>query len=83
MNIIRRILVVTFLAAAVALAVCDTFGIVSYEQMMVFLGLRAPSFTSAELSVHFIDVGQGDSTLIISGDRTCLSTPVTEITAVL
>ncbi len=72
MKIIRRILVVTFLAVTVALAVCDTFGIISYEQMMVFLGLRAPSFTSAEVSVHYIDVGQGDSTLIISGDRTVL-----------
>ncbi|MBP1567346.1 MAG: MBL fold metallo-hydrolase [Oscillospiraceae bacterium] len=72
MKIFKRILVVTALLVILLMAVSDTFGFVSYEDMMVFLGLRPPVFTSAELSVHFIDVGQGDSTLIISGDRTVL-----------
>ena len=72
MKIFKRILVVTALLVILLMAVSDTFGFVSYEDMMVFLGLRSPVFTTAELSVHFIDVGQGDSTLIISGDRTVL-----------
>lgn len=72
MKIFKRILVVTALLVILLMAVSDTFGFVSYEDMMVFLGLRPPVFTTAELSVHFIDVGQGDSTLIISGDRTVL-----------
>ncbi len=72
MKIFKRILVVTALIVILLMAVSDTFGFVSYEDMMVFLGLRPPVFTTAELSVHFIDVGQGDSTLIISGDRTVL-----------
>ena len=72
MKIFKRILVVTVLLVILLMAVSDTFGFVSYEDMMVFLRLRPPVFTTAELSVHFIDVGQGDSTLIISGDRTVL-----------
>ena len=72
MKIFKRILVVTALLVILLMAVSDTFGFVSYEDMMVFLRLRPPVFTTAELSVHFIDVGQGDSTLIISGDRTVL-----------
>ncbi|WP_044973617.1 ComEC/Rec2 family competence protein [Ruminococcus sp. HUN007] len=72
MKRVKRILVVSVLLLITAMALCDTFGIITYDEMMVFLRLRRPAFTSAELSVHFIDVGQGDSTLIISGDRTVL-----------
>ena len=72
MKIFKRILVVSALLIILLMAVSDTFGFMSYDDMMVFLKLRSPAFTSAELSVHFIDVGQGDSTLIISGDRTVL-----------
>ncbi len=72
MKIFKRILIVSALLVILLMAVSDTFGFISYEDMMVFLKLRPPAFTSADLSVHFIDVGQGDSTLIISGDRTVL-----------
>lgn len=68
----RTYLAAVLLAVTVLMAASDTFGFVSYEQMMVFLKLREPAFTEAELSVHFIDVGQGDSTLIISGEKTVL-----------
>lgn len=72
MKRIRIIALLLILAFITVTAAADTFGIISYDQMMVFLKLRKPSFADAELSVHFIDVGQGDSTLIISGDNTVL-----------
>lgn len=72
MKLVKRILFVTALLVMVLMALSDTFGFVSYEQMMVFLKLRPPLFTEAELSVHFIDVGQGDSTLIVSDSAAVL-----------
>ena len=72
MKRIRIISLLFILAFVTVTAVLDTFGIMSYDKMMILLGLRDPAFTEAELSVHFIDVGQGDSTLIVSGDKTVL-----------
>lgn len=72
MKVIKRILFPTALLVIFLMAVSDTLGFVTYEQMMVFLKLREPAFTSAELSVHYIDVGQGDATLIVSGNYTVL-----------
>jgi len=72
MKKLRRVIFISVMAVILLAGISDTFGIVTYEQMMVFLKLRDPLFTSAELSVHYIDVGQGDSTLIVSGDSTVL-----------
>ncbi len=72
MKKLRSVFIVSALAVMLLMALSDTFGPVSYEQMMVFLRLRAPAFTSAGLTVHFIDVGQGDSTLIVSGEHAVL-----------
>lgn len=69
---IRIIAVIVSFAVIVIMAVFDTFGIISYEQIMVFLKLRDPAFTSAEVSVHFIDVDQGDSVLIVSEEKSLL-----------
>lgn len=72
MKKLRRTAVIAALSVILIMAVLDTSGIVPYEQMMIFLRLREAAFTSAGVSVHFIDVGQGDSTLIISSDYTVL-----------
>ncbi len=53
-------------------SILDATGIVPYENMMAFLGLTDNNLTDAEVSVHCIDVGQGDSILIKSGDKTVL-----------
>ncbi|MCQ2465145.1 MAG: MBL fold metallo-hydrolase [Oscillospiraceae bacterium] len=68
----RKAAFVLLLAVILVMALADTSGFLTYEQMMVFLKLREPSFTEAGLSVHFIDVGQGDSTLIVSGEYSVL-----------
>lgn len=72
MKKLKMTAVVAGLLIILVMAVLDTFGIVSYEQMMIFLKLREAPFTRADVSVHFIDVGQGDSTLIMSGDYVVL-----------
>ena len=71
-RLLRKISVVSVLFILFLMAVLDTFGILTYERIAVFLKLRDSAFSSAEVSVHFIDVGQGDSTLIISGENTVL-----------
>lgn len=71
-RLLRKISVVSVLFILLLMAVLDTFGILTYERIAVFLKLRDSAFSSAEVSVHFIDVGQGDSTLIISGENTAL-----------
>jgi len=53
-------------------ALLDSAGIFTYEEAVVFFGLREKAVSDAEVSVHFIDVGQGDSSLIISGKGSIL-----------
>ncbi|MFT3951475.1 MAG: ComEC/Rec2 family competence protein [Oscillospiraceae bacterium] len=57
----------TLITAAVCLLLwgLDKAGVISYRELMVGLGLADKPATSADCSVHFIDVGQGDSTLVI------------------
>ena len=52
----------------------DHYGLLTYRQVSSFFRLAdSPAETlNAELSVHFIDVGQGDCSLIRSGDTTVL-----------
>ena len=71
-RLLRKISVVSVLFILLLMAVLDTFGILTYERIAVFLKLRDSAFSSAEVSVHFIDVGQADCSLIICGADTVL-----------
>ena len=65
------ILVVVLLGMVFALF--DNYGILSYKDITTFLGLSDKAFKgNEEVKVHFIDVGQGDCTLIESGGTTVL-----------
>ena len=46
MKRIRIISLLFILAFVTVTAVLDTFGIMSYDKMMILLGLRDPAFTS-------------------------------------
>lgn len=50
----------------------DKVGIVNYDSILTSLGLKDNTTIDGEVCVHFIDVGQGDSELIISGNKTVL-----------
>lgn len=50
----------------------DKNDILSYNSILTSLGLKDYSITNGEVSVHFIDVGQGDCELIIAGDDVVL-----------
>ena len=61
------------LLLGVVFALFDTFGVLSYKDITAFFEMSDKSFESAgDLKLHFIDVGQGDCTLIVSGDTTVL-----------
>lgn len=50
----------------------DKNGILSYNSILTSLGLKDLPVASGEVSVHYIDVGQGDCELVISGDKVAL-----------
>lgn len=47
-------------------AVLDLTGIVSFDSLLIKAGVEDKPAEHAQTEVHFIDVGQGDSTLVIS-----------------
>lgn len=53
------------IAVLCVFAVLFMTGVLTYNDLLVKLGMADKPASDAELSVHFIDVGQGDSTLII------------------
>lgn len=60
-----------FLSVGIIFAVLDANGKLTYAQITSALGLSPePVKSEAELSVHYIDVGQGDCVLITAGDTT-------------
>lgn len=59
------LLVIAFFAFAVV-AILNATGIVTFDSLMVKAGLKDKPAVHADTEVHFVDVGQGDCTLVIS-----------------
>ena len=59
---------VTLIAVFVVLlfTVLDLTGLVSFDSLLIKAGVEDKPAEHAQTEVHFIDVGQGDSTLVIS-----------------
>lgn len=66
-------IVITIIAIVLtAFYALDKNGILSYNSILTSLGLKDLPVASGEVSVHYIDVGQGDCELIMSGDKVVL-----------
>jgi len=52
----------------IVMAIFNKLEVLNYDDLLVSLNLRDSNTSTAELSVHFIDVGQGDCSLIVDGD---------------
>lgn len=63
---IKLILLVIALFCVGVVCLLHFTGIVPFENISVMLGLSDKPATRSDLEVHFIDVGQGDCTLIMS-----------------
>ena len=63
---IRLIMLVIALFCGGVVSLLHFTGIVPFEDISVLLGLSDKPATRSDLEVHFIDVGQGDCTLIMS-----------------
>ena len=60
------------IAAVLVFELLIRLGVIRENAVSVFLGLSDKPATNAEMSVHFIDVGQGDCELIICNGQACL-----------
>lgn len=66
-----RIIIAAIVAVCVGVCFClNYFGIITAEDVKIKLGLADKSPENSDTEVHFIDVGQGDCTLVISGGMT-------------
>ncbi len=63
-TVIRNIFVIAVIIIAL-LYFLDSQGILKYDTIQTGLGLRDGASSDAEVSVHYIDVGQGDCELIL------------------
>ncbi len=63
---VRLIILVLLLFAAGVLCLLHYTGLISVQDVLVKLGLADRPATRADLEVHYIDVGQGDSILVAS-----------------
>ncbi len=62
-----------FILIAVISFFVNLSGIYTVDDFLVTLGLKEPSLLgTGKVTVHYIDVGQGDCQLIMSGDKTVL-----------
>ncbi|NLK70659.1 MAG: MBL fold metallo-hydrolase [Clostridiales bacterium] len=69
---LSAIIVCICLLVVATLAITDYFGIFTYEKLISVFGLNNGVVVDGDLSVHFINVGQGDCSLIISNGETAL-----------
>lgn len=56
----------------IVLAILNWLDLLSYDTIMTSLSLKNKPAVNSDFSVHFIDVGQGDCELIISGGKVAL-----------
>lgn len=71
-NKFTSVLVTIIAICATLFYTLDKNDILSYNSILTGLGLKDNPVAEGEVSVHYIDVGQGDSELIISGDKVVL-----------
>lgn len=66
------ILAILSISIILILALTNYCNILTYNDILVSVGLREKPSANSEVSVHFIDVGQGDCILIQSGNISVL-----------
>jgi len=67
--------IIKYITLLLGLVICFAVGFLEYTgriDLLVKLGLRDKPAEGEELSVHFIDVGQGDCTLLLSDGKSML-----------
>lgn len=67
--------IIKYITLLLGLVICFAVGFLEYTgriDILVKLGLRDKPAEGEELSVHFIDVGQGDCTLLLSDGKSML-----------
>lgn len=69
---LRLIVLVVLLFAAFVVWVLNFTGIITYSDILVKLGFMQKPALDPDTAVHFIDVGQGDCTLLVSNGRAML-----------
>lgn len=69
---LRLILLVILLFAVCVVWVLNFTGIITYGDILVKLGFKQKPALDPDTTVHFIDVGQGDCTLLLSNGRAML-----------
>lgn len=69
---LHAVLGLLFVIAVIAFGLITQLNAPLAQRIRAFLGLAEKPASDAEMSVHFIDVGQGDCELIICGDEVCL-----------
>ena len=64
-----------FTVILIGLSAAHFLGIFTFEDWKELFGESNPIHTEGTAEVHFIDVGQGDCTFVISDGKRCLSIP--------
>lgn len=69
---LSSIVIIIFIGIFIALSIIFILNRDIYNKIAISTGLKSKPASKSEFSVHFIDVGQGDCSLIIIGDKNVL-----------